>query len=127
MACFGTLLRKKKRGRLSIFTSQDQTQSQSSKVGAYWEFSYVYYDKETGNSERAETCQPKPQGNQMELLLFVKRRGETASAIDRKTLEKNHAVKTEREEKGNTKESILHDNNMTGNSTDDQKHKSRKK
>lgn len=34
-----------------FITGLDQTQSQSSKVGAYWEFLYIYKDRETGNAD----------------------------------------------------------------------------
>lgn len=34
-----------------FITGLDQTQSQSSKVGAYWEFLYIYNDRETGNAD----------------------------------------------------------------------------
>lgn len=92
MACFGTVFRKKKRGKQRNYTGEDQSPAQFSKIGAYWEFSYVYYDKETGNIERAEVCQPKPARRQMDLLLFVTCRGEKTSAVHRTMTEKNAAV-----------------------------------
>ena len=69
----------------------------AAKVGAYWEFSYVYYDKETGNVEKAETCQLKPPGSQMELLLFVTCEGKTANAIHCKTDRRKTLLSTQDE------------------------------
>ncbi|KAL9979427.1 hypothetical protein ACROYT_G017098 [Oculina patagonica] len=87
--------RKRKRSELS-FNSQDQSQIHSSKIGVYWEFSYVYYDKETGNIERAEAHQPKPSRREKELFLLVTCRGEKPSCVDRKMTEKSVGFNTGR-------------------------------
>lgn len=81
MACFAAFFRKKKRGNLRISRSQDQSPIQSPTVGTYWEFSYFYYNEETGKFEKAEACQSKSPGKRKELLLFVTCREKKPSPV----------------------------------------------
>ena len=92
MACFAAFFRKKKRGDLRISRSQDQSPIQSPTVGAYWEFSYFYYNEESRKFEKAEACQLKPPGKRKELLLFVTCIEKKPSAVKLNMLQKDAAV-----------------------------------
>ena len=122
MACFGTVFRKKKHAQLRSGSGEEQSPVQVSKIGAFWEFSYVYRDKETGEFQRAEFSQPKPQRKQTELLLFVKCNGEksgTVNSLMSKEICFNHSKKEN--DFFSSDESTLPDDNMTGDA-DARKH-----
>lgn len=70
-------------------------------------FVRIFRRRNRKNAEKAETCQCKPLGKQMEFkLLFVTCRKDTAIATHRITPEKNFDVKARRKAKGKTEERI---------------------
>lgn len=82
MACFGSCLRKKNRAESNVLPNEDENPVPCSKIGVIWEFSYFYYDKQTGDVEKIEACQVVPKGTQIELRLKATRRGENQSTVE---------------------------------------------
>lgn len=98
MACFRSLLRKKSRDKPNILPTKNQSPVPCSKIGVFWEFSYFYYDKQTGNVEKIEACHALPKGGQIELRLNVTCRGEKRSAVEQPITKKSVYVGKEKDE-----------------------------
>jgi len=52
-----------------------------SKIEVFSEFSYFYYDKQSGNVEKIEAYQALPKGTPIELRLHVTSRGEKETIV----------------------------------------------
>ena len=90
MGCCGSCLSRKNRAESIVLPSEDE----SSKIGVFWEFSYFYYDKQTGNVEKIEACHAVPRGTQIELGLNVTCKGDNQSIVGQPIKKKNvHAEK----------------------------------
>lgn len=115
MACFGTAFRKKKRAELRNGSGEEQSPVQVSKIGAFWEFSYVCRDKETGTFHRAELSQLQLPRKQTEILLFVKCSGEKPGTVNSSMSKKICFHHRKRDCCFlNSDECTLRDDNMTG-------------
>lgn len=89
MACFGSCLGKKDRAEPNVLPSEDQRPVPCSQVGIFWEFSYFYYDKQTGNVEKLEACHTVAKGAQIEFRLNVTFRGENQSTVEQRSKKKS--------------------------------------
>ena len=89
MARFGSCLRKKNRAESNVSPCEEDSPAPCSKIGVFWEFSYFYYDKQTGNFEKVDACHAVPNGAQIELRLNVKCKGENQSTVEQPFKKKN--------------------------------------
>lgn len=72
-----------------VLPSEDQRPVPCSQVGIFWEFSYFYYDKQTGNAEMLEACHTVAKGAQIEFRLNVTFRGENQSTVEQRSKKKS--------------------------------------
>lgn len=82
MACFGSFFREKNRPESNGLPCKDESTIPCPKIGVFWEFSYSYYDKQTGNVEKIDACHAVPKGTQIELRLNVTCKGENQSPVE---------------------------------------------
>ena len=82
-------MRKKSRGKPNILPTENESPVPCSNTGVFWEFTYFYYDKQTGNVEKIEACHALPQGRQIALRLDVTFRGEKRSTVEQPITKKS--------------------------------------
>ena len=89
MACFGSCFGKKNPAESNALPCKDESSVPCPKIGVFWEISYSYYDKQTGNVEKIEACHAVPTGTQIELRLNVTCRGENQSPVEQPVKKKS--------------------------------------